>query len=145
MLTREEKSLKQLLQVFIFLFAGAGLTFALAPALVMNNLNQVALRIAPSFPSIPDSDNRFWVALTVSMMATITALCYGAQTDIRRKKDLILYVLVAKAISTLFFTLYFLLGRHSLPYLFGSATDGSIFLLLLIFYRRAARSGQLTL
>jgi len=145
MLTREEKRLKQLLQLFIFLFAAAGLSFGILPGLILGQLNRLALKVAPTLPTIPDTDNRFWVALTVSMMATITALCYGAQSDIRRKKDLVVYVLIAKAFSTLFFLIYFLLGAHSLPYLFGSLVDGPIFIVLWAFYRRAARSSQLTL
>ena len=145
MLTREEKALRKLLQIFMVLFAAAGLSFALAPQRIIFHLNQTASLIAPSLPTLPDSDSRFWVALTVSMMATITALCYGAQNEIRRKKELVLYLLVAKATSTLFFTLYFFLELHSLAYLMGALTDGSIFVLLLIFYKRAARSSQLIL
>ena len=145
MLTREEKALRQLLQIFIFLFAGGALLFATLPQMILRHLNQAAFLLAPTLPLLPDSENRFWVALTVSMMATITALCYGAQNDLRRRKDLVVYVLIAKATSTLFFILYFVLDTHALPYLFGMLVDGLIFMILLIFYRRAARSSQLIL
>jgi hypothetical protein len=145
MLTREEKALKQLLQIFIFLFAVAGLAFGIVPRMIVSQLNLLAAKISPQLPTLSVTDNRFWVALTVSMMATITALCYGAQTDIRRKKELVAYVLVAKAFSTLFFMLYFLFDGYALAYLFGSLVDGPIFLILWTFYRRAARSSQLSL
>src|SRR5215467_6803367 len=134
MLTREEKALRQLLQIFMFLFAAAGLVFSLVPGMIVDQLNWLAFKVSPSLPLLANSENRFWVALTVSMMATITALCYGAQSDLRRKKELVAYLLVAKAVSTLFFILYFALDGHSLAYLFGSLVDGPIFIVLFIFY-----------
>jgi tryptophan-rich sensory protein len=145
MLTQDEKRLQLLLKFWSFLFAVGCVMFAFAPHFVIENLNRIFLKIAPTLPSLPYSEERFWLALTVSLMATISALCYSAQSDLKRKKDLVVFVLISKATSSLFFFLFFFLDRHSLAYLFGMALDGSIFVITFIFYMRATRSSQLIL
>ncbi|MFO1518874.1 MAG: hypothetical protein U1F57_04315 [bacterium] len=144
MLTREEKALRKLLRFFTFLFALGFLSFLFFPRLLFEELNFLSLKIAPTFSPLPVSDDRFWLVLALSLMAIITALCYGAQSDVRRKKELAFYVLIGKAASSLLFTVFFF-TKHSLPYLFGTLVDGSIFWVLLIFYKKAVRSSQLML
>ncbi len=145
MLTVEEKSLRLLLKIWTFVFAIAGLTFVIVPQKILEVLNLVSLRIAPTLPPLPIPEDRFWLVLTFSLMTTITALSYSAMQDLRRRRDLVVFLLISKATSSITFTLFFLLHQHSLGYLLGTLTDGSIFLITLVFYRRALRSSQLIL
>ncbi len=145
MLTSEERTLKRLLQFWASLFLVAGLVFVFFPNLIIQSLNQLALKIAPSLPTLPLSDDRFWIVLMFSLMVTLTFLCYSAQDDLRRRKDLIQFVLISKITSSLFFLIFFFVDRMALAYLIGMSVDGSIFVITLIFYSRANRSSQLNL
>ncbi len=143
MLTLEEERLKKLLNIFTFLFAAAGLGFIFAPHLLISEINHLGQMLAPQLPPLAENSENFWLALTGSLMVTLTALCYAAQLDLRRRKDLVVYILISKAASTFFFLSFFLFTLHAFAYLVGAITDGSIFIILLFFYLRAGRSSQI--
>lgn len=145
MLNSEERSLKRLLQFWAILFLVAGLVFVFFPNLVVQSLNQFALKITPSLPTLPLSQDRFWVVLMFSLMITLTFLCYSAQDDLKRRKDLVQFVLISKITSSLFFLVFFFVDRMALAYLMGMLVDGSIFVITLIFYSRALKSSSLNL
>lgn len=145
MLTSEERALKRLLQFWAVLFLIAGLVFVFFPNLIVQSLNHLALKIAPSLPTLPLSEDRFWIVLMFSLMVTLTFLCYSAQDDLRRRKDLVQFVLISKITSTLFFLIFFFVDRMALAYLMGMLVDGSIFVITLIFYSRALKSSSLNL
>ncbi len=143
MLSLQEERLKKLLNIFSFLFAGAGLFFVLAPHLLISQINHLSQIITPQLPLLSENTENFWLSLTGSLMVTLTALSYAAQMDLRRRKDLVVYILISKITSTFFFLTFFIFTLRSLAYLVGAATDGSIFIILLLFYLRAGRSSQL--
>lgn len=145
MLTSEERALKKLLQFWAVLFLMAGLVFVFFPNLVLQSLNQLALKITPTLPTLPLSQDRFWIVLMFSLMITLTFICYSAQDDLRRRKDLVQFVLISKITSSLFFLIFFFADRMALAYLVGALVDGSIFIITLSFYSRANRSSQLNL
>ncbi len=145
MLNSEERSLKRLLQFWAILFLVAGIVFVFFPNLVVQSLNQLALKITPSLPTLPLSQDRFWVVLMFSLMITLTFLCYSAQDDLKRRKDLVQFVLISKITSSLFFLVFFFVDRMALAYLLGMLVDGSIFVITLIFYSRALKSSSLNL
>jgi len=143
MLTLEEERLKKLLNIFTFLFAAAGLSFIFASHLLISEINHFSQKFTPQLPLLAENAENFWLALTGSLMVTLTALCYAAQLDLRRRKDLVVYILISKAASTFFFLSFFLFTLRAFAYLVGAITDGSIFIILLFFYLRAGRSSQL--
>ncbi len=145
MIHYEEQNLKKLLKLWAFLFTLAVLVFIFAPNRVIQLLNTLSIKFFPSFILLPESSERFWLCLTVSLMVTLIAMCLGAIQDISRKKDLVFYILVSKITSTLSFISFFFFFQRSIPYLLGAAVDGSIFLITLFFYRRAASAGYLRL
>lgn len=145
MLTSEERGLKKLLQLWMVVFFIAGSIFVFFPNTIVESLNKIAFKIAPSLPLLPLSQDRFWIVLMFSLMITLTFLCYAAQDDLKRRKDLVQFILISKITSTLFFFLFFFIDRMSLAYVFGGLVDGSIFLVTLAFYSRALRSSQINL
>lgn len=143
MLTSEERALKGLLQFWAGLFLVAGLVFVFFPNWIVQSLNKISLKLTPTLPPLPLSDERFWVVLMFSLMITLTFLCYSAQDDLRRRKDLVQFVLISKAVSSLFFLLFFFIDRMAFAYLAGFLVDGSIFIITVAYYSRALKSSQL--
>lgn len=140
-LTREEKSLVLLLRIWVACFALGGLYFFFFQNTLINQINYISSNtLKLNLPLLPESTEKFWLALTVSMMATITALSYIAQRDIRRNIGYVIPLLISKFISTFFFILFFFTHIKSLTYIVGALTDGSIFVITLIFYLRAKRA-----
>lgn len=94
-----------------------------------------------SAPEMPVPTERFWLSLTTSLMVTITVLSYYVQRDVVANIKLTPLLLVSKLTSTVvFFSAYFWDAPY-FNYLLGSVfCDGPIFLITLIFYRRALQS-----
>jgi hypothetical protein len=140
-LTRHEKQLVLLLKIWIFCFAGGGLYFLLFQNVLIKQINFFSSDILKlNLPLHPESPDKFWLALTLSMMATITALSYIAQKDIRKNIGYVIPLLIAKFVSTFFFILFFFIHINSLAYIVGALTDGPIFIITLVFYIRAKKS-----
>ena len=145
MLTTEERHLKKLLQIWAIVFLIAGLFFVFFPNLVVGSLNNISQKWTPKLPLLPLSDDRFWIVLMFSLMITLTFLCYSAQDDLIRRKDLVQFILISKITSSLFFLIFFFVDRMALAYLVGTLVDGSIFVVTWIFYSQALRSSSLNL
>lgn len=141
-LTLQEKQLAILMRVWAVAFALGGLVFFLAPEWLFARMNETgSLFFGRAFEPIPMPSEKFWVSLALSLMATLTFMCYMAQKDIRRGSGYVFSVLVSKIASTTFFLFYYIDGLHSFAYIQGSLlTDGPIFIITFIFYLRAVRS-----
>ena len=129
-LTSEERALRDLLRAWTVLFASGALSFALTPDRTLRSLN------ALPGPAVPLGDERFWNALAVSLMATLTALCALAAEDVRGRRQLVVPILVSKAVSSSMFLARFV-RRPRTAYLAGAATDRSILALTLRRYLAA--------
>jgi hypothetical protein len=130
-LNDDERRLRDLLRLWTVLFGAGAVSFATRP-----ERTTALLGLLPG-PSLPRGEERFWNALAVSLMATLTALSAAAAADVRARRMLVPPLLVSKAASTLMFA-----GRYSArprrtPYLAGAVCDGSILLLTLRRYLAA--------
>lgn len=137
-LTRQEKHLAILLRIWAACFTVGGLYFLFFQNTLIQQINYISSDVLKlNFSLLPESTEKFWLALTISMMATITVLSCIAQKDIRKNIGYVIPLLISKFVSTLFFVLFFFLHIKSLAYIVGALTDGPIFVITLIFYLRA--------
>jgi hypothetical protein len=118
-LTAEERRLRALLRFWTVLFAAGAVSFGADP-----DRSTASLNLLPG-PALPESSEKYWNALAVSLMATLTALCAMAATDVRRRRAFVWPVLLSKAVSSGMYLTRFRADRRT-PYLVGGAVDGSI-------------------
>ena len=130
-LTPNERALRDLLRAWTVLFASGAVSFALTPDRTLRSLN------ALPGAALPVGEERFWNALAVSLMATLTTLCALAAVDVRARRHLVVPVLVSKAVSSGMFLARFARRPRRAAYLAGAATDGSILALTLRRYLAA--------
>ena len=143
-LTREQKQIVILLRIWSWAFGLGGLYFLLFQNHLIGQINFISSKILKlPLPPLTESTEKFWLVLTLSMMATINALSYIAQRDIRKNMGYVVPLLISKFVSTLFFIIFFFTHIHSLAYIAGALTDGSIFIITLIFYLRALKAPQI--
>jgi hypothetical protein len=136
--TRQEKTLVALMKWWAFLFAMAGTAFAVFPNQIVNLLNTLGFSIIGwRAPLLQPSGNSFWLVLAVTMMLMLVISAIKAQLDIVNNIFYVKLIIIAKLSSTIGFLIAFLLQDSSFAYLAGAATDGLIFIITLIAYRRA--------
>ncbi len=131
-LTPEERRLRSLLRFWTLLFAAGAVSFGADP-----DRSTASLNVLPG-PPLPASSEKYWNALAVSLMATITTLCAVASTDVRRRRGFVWPVMVSKAVSSGMFLARFREERRT-PYLVGGIVDGSILLVTVRAVAAAAR------
>jgi len=124
-LTDAERRLRDLLRLWTVLFGAGAVAFAAQP-----ERTTAALGLLPG-PSLPASEERFWNALAVSLMATLTVRSASAAADVRARRGLVRPLLVSKAASTLMFLRRYRTPPRRTPYLAGAVCDGSILLVTL--------------
>lgn len=108
-LSRSERLLKNTALVYAVLFTGAVLVFIFAPGPLFSTINALSRALLPSLPPAADS-GKFWLSMTVSMMATIIALSLFIFGDVKRYYMMSLPLVVAKFTSSFFGLSFFLLG-----------------------------------
>jgi hypothetical protein len=118
-LTPEERRLRSLLRFWTLLFAAGAVSFGVDP-----DRSTASLNLLPG-PPLPASTEKYWNALAVSLMATITTLTAMAASDVRRRRAFVWPLMVSKAVSSGMFARRFTEERRT-PYLVGAAVDGSI-------------------
>lgn len=118
-LTDAERRLRSLLRAWTLLFGAGAVSFGADPDRATGVLN-----VLPG-PALPPSSERYWNALAVSLMATITALSAMAATDVRRRRALVWPLMLSKAVSSGMYAQRFASERRT-AYLVGAAVDGSI-------------------
>jgi hypothetical protein len=118
-LTDEERRLRSLLRFWTLLFGAGAASFAADP-----DRSTASLNLLPG-PSLPPSSEKYWNALAVSLMATITTLSAIAASDVRRRRAFVWPLMVSKAVSSGMYLRRFAEDRRT-PYLVGAAVDGSI-------------------
>jgi hypothetical protein len=121
-LTDEERSLRSLLRFWTLLFGAGAVSFAADP-----DRSTASLNLLPG-PALPPSSEKYWNALAVSLMATITALSAMAATDVRRRRGLVWPLMLSKAVSSGMYVRRFT-EQRSTAYLVGATVDGSILVL----------------
>ncbi len=141
-LTKEERQLRGLMRFWTFLFGLGAVDFLLFGDWILYSGNYVSTYILRlNLPPMPMPSERFWLALTVSLMATITMISYYIQKDVRANIVLTSFLLMSKLTSTLVMLSAFFWDHPYFNYLLGSVfCDGPIFVITFIFYRRAVKS-----
>ena len=133
----EERALQFFLILSGAVYFAVGFAIALVPDWILEAINTLLHALIPSRPSVSSVlQERFWVALSFSMMMTITALCFLAARDVRRYSGYIMALLIAKAASALSGLAFCVFPPHSLPGLVVCLVDGSIFWITLFFFLR---------
>jgi len=135
--TKAERQLVILLRIWTISFIITAIYFLLFQNDLIKHLNYISTNMLKlNLDPLPESTEKFWLALTLSMMATISALSYLAQKDIRKNIGYVIPLLLSKFVSTFFFVLFFFLHLKAFAYIVGALTDGSIFIITLVFYLR---------
>jgi uncharacterized protein (DUF362 family) len=139
-MTKREKHLKIFIGISAFTYCFFGFLFAIIPAPILKILNVVSQKLFPSLEPIPISQEKFWVALSFSMMMTITVACFIAFQNVRKNKGYIVPVIISKAASALSALWFFIFSAQYFGYLVIFLLDGSLCLLTLFFFLRASKA-----
>ena len=70
--TKEEKQLKIFLRISAISYFVVGFVFVIIPEQLLRVFNLIFKIIVPSLPQSPFSVEKFWLAMTFSMMMTMT-------------------------------------------------------------------------
>jgi uncharacterized protein (DUF362 family) len=139
-ISREEKQAVLFFKASAAVYFLAGLSFIFFPDLILSLFNRVSESLLPSLPPTPISGEHFWTALAFSMMMTIAALCFAAQHNIRKNRQLVAILLFSKAASSLSALMLFLLQQRYFSYLGVALVDGAIFWITLVVFLRANKA-----
>lgn len=131
--------LRLLMMFWSFAFSIALCVFVFATNELFAAINDLSLRFTPELPLMPESSERFWLALTTSLMITLIYMSTKIALDVNRNLNLMTPFLLSKLVSTLSFLVFFFLGTNHFAYLIGAVTDGSIFIVTAAVYSRARR------
>jgi len=109
MVTKSELIMRRVALLYAIMFSGAVSVFIFLPGPMFDAINVVSRGLFPALPLASDS-GKFWVALTASMMATITALSILIYRDVRKNYHLAIPIAVAKFTSSLMGLAFFIGG-----------------------------------
>jgi uncharacterized protein (DUF362 family) len=138
-MTKEERFFKLFMGLSAVTYLIAGCIFALAPGFILKAINLLGI-LTPSLPEIPISAEKFWLSLAFAMMMTITCLSYMVYFNVRKNKNYVIPLLIAKAASSLSALSFFLFSARYFAYLAIFLLDGAIFWVTLFFYVMANRA-----
>lgn len=133
--------LRSLFKFWLILFGVGALVFFIFPERVLQSLNRTTEWISFLRKGAAEGSS-LWLGLSVSLMATLTVLCYFIVENVSRARPLIIAVLTSKAVSTLAFLFFYLKNDHEAPMFWGVLCDGSIFGITYYFFSRANRSDR---
>ncbi len=135
-MTPAEKKFRNLMVVYFLLFAGGALSFYFRPENTVEDI--VTLGTWLGFAQFKAPADKFWVILSVAMMATIAACCLIASMKVSVTKHYVIPVLVSKLTSSGLGVYEFIINTpHPFHYLVIAVVDFPLFLLAFIFYVRA--------
>jgi len=136
MLTKEERNLRKLLQLWAVLLTGCTLVFLFGGNFLLSTINEISARFNLPFVQLPLPVENFWMTLTLSLMTLLIFLSIAGAKDIRGNRITVPAILVSKFASSFFFFFFFMKSSRSLAYLVGLFTDGSMFLVTYYFYSK---------
>lgn len=130
-------ALRSWMMVSAVLYTIGGLSFLLGQNLLITNLNRTSqMLFTDRFPLMPLSTEKFWLALTNSMMLMLVVICVFAAMDIERYYMMVVILLFSKACSSLQYLYLFITDKRYFAYLVGFLTDGPLCLVTLYFFIR---------
>ena len=119
-----ERRLQLWLKVLAPIFAVGGAAFYLLPGAVTSNMNRGA-RLTGMEEAPVDADN-LWVVLAAAYMAIIAGLSQTAARAPLERQDLVRFLMLGKAASSLGALGYFLARRRAYAFLVNFVVDGAI-------------------
>lgn len=116
-LSRAERRLVLLMQLWAVLFAGTGLVFLTIPDFITGTLSAAGTRVglAELRVSARPSAEEFWAGLAAAMMFTIAYLAFLVQAAPRKNRACGWAIVVAKMASSTAGLATYLLASHALP------------------------------
>lgn len=129
--------LKNLLKFWMYCFLGSSIVFLFFGDRLLTTINTIGMKVAPNLAVLPLPNERFWLTLTLSLMFTLVFLCYLGQKDIEKNMVVVPPILLSKFVSTAFFMTFFFVDQNAFAYLVGVLSDGPIFLITYLYYKKA--------
>jgi hypothetical protein len=140
-LTKQERGCLAMLRIWMVLFFLTTVLFIVLPDTTLYYITAVGRGIFGwREPAIALGAERFWCVLAVSLLATLTYICFEAQRDFLRNIDYTKAVIVSKLFSTAGFVLCLIFYEHRFFYLVGAVVDGLIFAITWYYYGAACKS-----
>ncbi len=143
-LSNAEKQMKiaALLYAMAFIFT-AIVVFIFLPDLLFKCVNFLSEKFFPSLPTYPIGENKFWLSMTISMMAGVTITALLIYKDVKKYYTMAIPLVVMKFTSSLCGLGFFITGLfipetkfHTLANLVIFTTDFPLgALMLFLFYR----------
>jgi len=131
------KRLRLLLRIWAVVFALGAVDFFVFPYLTVRILNSTAHSLGMHQVVALNAGQDFWLTLAVPYMILVAALSWVAQRGPRISAQLVRFLMLAKASSSLTSLALFLLGGFAYPFLANFVVDGAIVLITYWFYRAA--------
>ena len=131
------KRLRLLLQIWAVVFALGAVDFFVFPYLTVRILNSTAHSLGMHQVVALNAGQDFWLTLAVPYMILVAALSWVAQRGPRISAQLVRFLMLAKASSSLTSLALFLLAGFAYPFLANFVVDGAIVLITYWFYRAA--------
>ncbi len=132
-LTRGQNQYRILMILLFWTFLIVGALFYIVPNPIINVFNIVSGKIG-YFQPLPQNIEKFYLDLAVAYMSCVTAIAYLISRDVLKNINLTPVLLVGKTTSSLISLLSFFLYQRALLYLSNFVIDGSIVLIVLVFY-----------
>jgi hypothetical protein len=123
-------------------FAVVGFLFIAFPDGVLDVISDLGDAIG-SFPSAPETVEKFWLALGFAYMVVIAGICLVVQLDVVRYRPLLLVLAAGKAASSLAALAFFVLDEDVFIYLLNFVVDGFLVGVSLLLWSIAGRVGEL--
>jgi hypothetical protein len=140
-LSKNETIMKYAGLIYAIIFIGAVMVFILLPGPMLAVINAVSLVFFPSLPLASDS-GKFWLSLTVSMMAVIIVLSFMIYKDVKKNYNMAIPLVTAKLTSSLFGLGFFMAGFacaetgwNTLANLVIPCSDFPLGVVMLVLYR----------
>lgn len=149
-LTKNELIMKYAALAYAVGFIVMGfIVFLFLPDMLMKITNDVSVKLFPRLPLYPTGENKFWLSMTVSMMAGVTVTSLLIFHDVKRYYSMAIPLCAMKFTSSLAGLGFFLLGFvtvheewSALANLVIFTTDFPLGLLMLILFLRVNREAE---
>ena len=138
---RAERFVVANLRILAASFAVVGILFIAVPDGVLDVISDLGDAIG-SFPSAPETVEKFWLALGFAYMMVIAAICLVVQSDVVRFRPFLLVLAAGKAASSLAALGFFAFSDDVFIYLLNFLVDGYLAALAVFLWSLAGRVGE---
>ena len=139
--TKQERHFQTFMRMLIVLFLGAGVLLVVKPLWTVSYIERIGHSIFgwTNHPLQLVADP-FWLTFVASFMLMLVYCAYKAQANHLRTIGYARVILLAKFVTTMGFTLSFILVQESFVYLVSAIIDGLIFFITFALLSSAAKS-----